>query len=423
MNFLPSTALAEILSYDQAAHVAHGYANRNRFYLYLLPVENDMEIHTVACRADKRGVVAIKEVARDSVDDPWIYFTDVAFCGMGGYVVNWHKEGVGPERPWDYKGHWESETYGLRCMWKIHGPLVNPEALQAHPRFKYCAYNAACGHILDYLKVYAKHPQIELLSKAGLERFGCKVGFVQQMKADKGLSRFVLQNLEEIKSVAWGVDVIRKAYKDGTSLQAAGSAIAARHEFKSFGGGLPKQIDAVKALDYIKAQRTNSYQFAHYIRAVATLGLDLADSKNVFPHHFKQRNQIITDQLAEHKRRENAKLAVEQDTLIASAAKRFAKLERSGSSFRMRLPRCTADLVREGQRLHNCLGDGHYAAKMARGETAIAFVRRSTRPSAAFVAVEFVPHSKKLLQCYAAKNSRPSQQVLFFVNRSLQRIA
>jgi hypothetical protein len=54
---------------------------------------------------------------------------------------------------------------------------------------------------------------------------------------------------------------------------------------------------------------------------------------------------------------------------------------------------------------------------MARGETLIVFVRRAERPSAAFVAVEWSPDQKCVLQCYAAKNGRPPEQVIRSVTK------
>ena len=105
---------------------------------------------------------------------------------------------------------------------------------------------------------------------------------------------------------------------------------------------------------------------------------------------------------------------------VCGKAEQYAKLERIRAGFRILIPRRTKDLIIEGKRLHNCLGDGHYAAKMARGETLLAFVRRAQKPSESFVAVEWSPDQKRVLQCYGSRNEKPPKPVLDFVTRAFK---
>jgi len=415
MNLMPSFAIEAVRTHDYQKHMQHGYPNRNRFYKFLVPDGDDMEIFTVACKAKRNGAVCAKEVVRASVDDPFLSIRDVACCFMGGYMVDWSREGVGPDRSWGYSGRWETEPYAPRCKWKINCEVINPDALLSHPRFRYCSWTPACGEIIDYLKVYAKHPRAELLSKAGIGWMGTRGGFVRQLEADKGLSRFMLDNLDEIKLLRCGVDIIRMAYRRGISMAEANRSIGDRRKFRGY--KLPRSVDATKAIEYAKRHKCSHYRYCEYLQNVQKLGLDLADTKNTFPRRFVNRSQIVYDQVRELDRVKNIEQAKEQDKQIAEVAKRFTALERGLTAYRVTLPRRTADLIREGKRLHNCLGDGHHAAKMARGEVVLAFVRRSERPGSAFVAVEYSPKQRMVLQCYAAKNQRPPEQVIKFVNR------
>ena len=415
MNFLPQSALDAVIAYDFQWHVKPRLPNRTRFYSVLLPSGQDVEVHTVACKAGHRRGVIAKEVVRASVDDPFLYVKDLAFMQMAGYVIDWSPEKIGEPRPWTYRGKWESESYGVaRGKWKINGPVINPEALQAHPRFRYCAWTPECGYILDYLKVFAKHPRVELLSKAGAGCFGRKVGFVAQMERDRELARFFLANLETIKASRYGVNVIRCAYRFKITLDEANNRVDARRRFLPY--GLPREVDATRAWAYVAKLKCHANGYTEYLRQCRRLGLSLTDTKVTFPRQFSRRQRIVADRVAEMDRRLNAEKAAAMDKQLAVAASRFAHLERA-RAFTVVIPRRCSDLVREGKRLHNCLGDGHYAAKMARGETLVAFVRQSTRPGAAFVAVEYSPDQKRVLQCYAAKNQRPQKPVLEFVER------
>lgn len=420
MNFLPENAIDAIARHDWSVHGAQGLPNRTRFYRYLLPADNDMEVHIVACKTggaktDRR--IVVKEVVRASVDDPWVYVKDVA-CGMiCGYSVDWSPEGLGRNHYWSYNGEWGTEVFA-RGKWMIACTVLNPEALGRHDRFRYCAWTPACGDIVKYLKVYAKHPKAELLAKSGLGRFGQAAGFVAQLERDKALARFLLANADDVRKLNYGVDVIRKAHKLGVSLADASRAIEDRRRFRQM--HLPLELDASKALEYIALERIEKYNYCLYAKNVKALGLDLRDTKNAFPKRFKHRERVVADQVAERKRREDARLAAQQDAIIAAAAKRYAKVERASPLFRMLLPRCSAELVREGRRMHNCLGDGHYAGRIARGESVIAFVRRKSFPRSAFVAVEYSLDKQRIQQCYGAKNSPPPAAARAFAERAFK---
>ena len=423
MNYLSYTDIDAIDRFDGTnhrckRHPQYSPVNRTRFYKYLLPAGNDMEVHTVAVKTKRYGTLSVvKEVVRASVDDPFQYVKDLACLRMGGYTVDWSPEKVGRPHQWSYGGCWESEAWGRRCKWKINCRVINPEVLQQHPRFKYCSWTPECGDILDYLKAYAKHPKIELLSKIGAGRFGTKTGFVAQLERNKGLMRFFSANLEEIKEHNRGVDAIRMAYKADITMDEADTRIKARHAFK--GMRLPPTVDAVKALNFVRY--SSKWEYCQYLRNCITLGMDIADTKVTFPKQFKQRRTIVNDRIAEIERVKNAEQAKAMDALIAACAKKFARFEKARGVYRLMLPRKAADLKQEGKRLHNCLGDGHYAAKMARGETLIAFVRHSRKPGAAFVAVEFDPADRRVLQCYGDNNQKPPAPVLKFVAKVFEK--
>lgn len=431
MNSLTTHDIEAIKRHDWEVHISKGMMNRNRFYTYLIAplFSPDLEVHIVAVQSARRvGICGnrptfVKDVVRASVDDSNMYLKDIAFRMMAGYCVDWSKEGLN-KVGWSYGGRWQAEAYkGARTMWKIQCPVINPAALQYHERFKWCAWNPGCGHILDYLKVYAKHPRIEMLSKVGAGRFATRAGFVAQLEKDKGLMRFFSANLEEIKAEEYGCDVIRIAYRHGITMAEARKRIYVRATFRRY--GLPRVVDAMRAKEFIsRTKGCNNWNYCEYLRDCQELGLDLTDTKVAFPKQFAKRRTIVADQMAEIERRRKAEETKkkaeayrQQDAAIAAVAGRFSRLERARSAFVVVLPRRSADLIREGDRMKNCLGDGHYAAKMARGETIIAFVRHADKPRAAFVAVEYSLDQKKVIQCYGSNNSKPAKPVIDFVER------
>ena len=415
MNLLPSGSIHEIADYDFKAHVQHKQPNRTRLYKYLALEGRDVFIFTLAVKNGKQGQI-VKEVIRASVDDPFVYVRDMAYLNLAGYSVDWSREKLGPERHWGDRHHaWGSAAYERKSgLWKLDREVINPEVLLQSERFKWCAWTPACGDILDYLKTYVKHPRIELLAKSEAKRFSTKIGFVNRLEKDKKLLRFLMDNIAVINREHYGVDVITAAYFKGITFSEAALHITARREFRGY--QLPRQIDALRVLQFIKQAKSQKQEYCTYIRNCSRLDLDLADTKNTFPKNFNKRRMIVADAVAELDRRQRAELAVKQDQDLATICKKLSRFEKKRGPFLMVLPRKSVDFVREGKHLRNCLGNGRYVAKMVRGETIIAFIRRVGKPSAAYAAVEYSPKDRKVLQCYLAKNQKPPESVLRFVN-------
>ena len=75
-----------------------------------------------------------------------------------------------------------------------------------------------------------------------------------------------------------------------------------------------------------------------------------------------------------------------------------------------------ADLIKEGEILHHCVGRMGYDQKFAREETLIFFVRNKDAIETPFVTLEYSLKNHKILQCYADNDTKPTEQVLEFVN-------
>lgn len=404
---------------DYEHHRQYNRLNRTRFYKWLVVMlSGDVEVHMFAVKTKRdRESIAVKEVFKASVDGDVTWMRDLILMAMGGYTADWYREKLGRAyyQVWD-RGRWASEPYKLtNKMWHINCPVINLGVLSASDRFRYCAYDEESGDILDYLKMYKDHPRIEFLSKAGVPHMAVKPSFVKQLETDKNFMRFFSKNLNEIKEERYGIDVIRKAYKLGITFSQAEAKIEARRFFRE--AYLPLCIDAQKALEYVRTLGFGTKgHYTCYLRNCQRLGLDLADTKTAFPKNFKRRDQIVRDQCGVLDRKERAELAAKMAEDLKRAADKFKALEKIRGKFVVRIPRNDDDFYREGKKLHHCIYTNNYAAKMARGECVIAFVRMAEKPNVPFVTVQFDTREKRIVQCYANKNSKPNEQVLKFVD-------
>jgi hypothetical protein len=433
MKPLSAYAIKQIDAHDYQAHrKLKDNRNVTRFYIYLTRNGQDVEVRTVAVKSRKDGSVCVKEVIRASVDDVDMYALDVVFHHMSGYIVDWSREKLGRKHEWNYRGKWGDHMYHPRDpLFKLDRPVINADIIKRVRRFKYCCYTPACGKVLDYLKTYVQHPRVEMLVKAGMERFARLNGFLKQLEGDKALTRFVMQNADEIKKKHYGVDVIRKAYGEHLTLSEANSRIKMN---RWMGFSLPGNVDAQRAYFYIKSHDIHVMDYRHYLEDCLKAGFNLQDTKNAFPKRPKNRMKVVKDVADEIRRRERIiedkilrKKQIEErkmmNTNIAAVSKKLSRLEKIQRPFRVILPRCEADFIKEGDKLDHCVNGMGYAASYARGERIIAFIRKTRAVRSPFFTVEFSKEFGKVIQCYGLHHKKPDERVLKFIHGAFTKAA
>ena len=67
--------------------------------------------------------------------------------------------------------------------------------------------------------------------------------------------------------------------------------------------------------------------------------------------------------------------------------------------------------------MHHCVGRMNYDIRFAQEESLIFFVRMKERPNTPLVTLEYSLKTHRVLQCYATHNTKPSEDVLHYVNK------
>ncbi len=421
---LSKTAKRKILAYDKKRGFGPGgtQPNRNRFYTYLTLKGHDVVLWTVAVKAVARNFEPIlKEVIITSVFDGWLHIRDVYFGGLNGYCVDWSKECAIPYSPCSYNGRWEDEPYSRRGMWKIWGPVVNPEVLKKSDTFQWCGWTPLGNcHILDFLKIYSQHPEVEFLAKAGLAHYGTMITIVKKLKTDKDFKNFFMENMDTIRRHSdVNTKVIMKAFTENMTMDHAILEIRARESFRHC--RLPKSINALKALNYTTKMHIQTWDYSTYIRNCEDLEMDLTDTKVCFPRQFKARAALAQAEMDVVIAKRDAIRYAKMNGNIAAAADQWAALERTRGQLKIVIPRSVEEVIAEGRALENCLGN-RYADKMARGEVLIVFLRKPDAIDKSYVAAEYHIGLAKITQCYGKKNSRPPKEVLTRVQGAFKRV-
>ena len=156
---------------------------------------------------------------------------------------------------------------------------------------------------------------------------------------------------------------------------------------------------ARKIIKYLGAQQEAAHThmehtYRDYLQECHQLHLDLHDHEVLFPRDLQEAHNRSMAQVTFEKNKADQRAFSTQ----------VAKLERwawERGDLMIRPARKQKELTAEGAALHHCVGG--YIGRMAKGETAIFFVRRKSEPDKPFFTLE-LSNSKKVVQCRTLNN-------------------
>ncbi len=390
-----------------------------RYYAYL--TKNDGELCKVTCAVKVyKGVWYCKQVAVYGLHSDKCFCRDIEYSYMGGYKVGFYAEGMrATNQPkWFEDGKW------YECDDKYFNPyarLINPEYAYKIPEFKYSACEFYKGDdIIEYLRTYEKHPQAEMLVKLGFSSYiVLSKQILTKIGTDKAFRKWLYKNRNEINEKIYYVSSVLSSYKQGKSIaevQAIESdkKYLARH-YKTLYALVKGDYERYR--NYIKKQNISNSLYEDYFNACQFLGLDMTDDKNRFPHDFKRWHDIRIDERATAKALKDEQERKELYAKFAEIALKYMPLqETSNGAYVVYIAQSPAELIREGDLLHHCVGKYGYDQKFCREQSLIFFVRSANDTETPLTTIEYDIKSKKIRQCYANGNTKPDQAVTDYVN-------
>ncbi len=304
---------------------------------------------------------------------------------------------------------------------------------------RYCAYPLWIGekdwqHIADrrdherlmhYLDVYARYPQIELMVKLGVR---------------EPVRDLIYQNRKNVDVIKWKESDPRKAFGlDGRMLKewiAVGAQLdvlrlyhlarqsnsrTTMQEVKVFwDSSFFRTYESVQSMDLWKAlqgsgitvDKAMGYMrskvkkkaglhewevlgtWKDYLEAAKLCGYDMTNRQVLMPRDLMQAHDMATENAAEIiSRQGDHKL----DKRAATLTQRYGYED---AQFLIRPPHAMLEITHEGKVLRHCVGT--YAAKHAKGQTNILFLRRKSEPWKPFYTIEVI--GETLIQCRTLQN-------------------
>ena len=409
------------------------YCFKRAFYAYLTKFNGELAKVTVAVRYKNKKWYC-KQVAIHGIHNDTCFVKDMEFYMISGYVVGWYEQGLQ-----NYRKCYESENWCFAPD-KYYDPdatIINPEFALKFKEFKYsCADKYRYCDLMKYLRIYEKYPQAEYLMKLNLNCYATSKTILQRIAKDKKFRTWLIQNASRISFGNYYISSIMRAYKENIDIEKA-------HNFEIFLKSINRyeQYKQIKELfkddmetfyEYLKKQNTYYNVYFDYLKACKGLGLDMTQDKNRMPHDFNFWHDTRIAEYQSKIREIDAKRKKEFNDKFKSVSNKYLSLQRNlKDKFVTLIARTPKDLITEGEKLHHCVGRMGYDEKFANEETLIFFVRLKDKQNSPLVTLEYSLEKHKILQCYAIRNTKPSEEIMTdiikqwlpYANRKIRQIA
>lgn len=390
-----------------------------RYYAYL--TKNDGELVKVTCAVKiYKNKWYCKQVAVHGLHSDKCFCRDIEYNYMGGYKVGFYSEGMRQHNQplWYEDGKWYTPED------KYFNPfarLINPEYAYKMPGLKYSACELYKGDdIIEYLRIYEKYPQAEMLVKLGLSSYALSKQILEKVGKDRAFRKWLYKNAEAVSKRIYYISSILSAYKQNKSIEAVQTFEERKKELaKSYLKDLRAFIkdDYERYFNYVTKQKISDMLYQDYLKACEFLGIDMTDDKNRYPHDFKHWHDIRIDERASAKAKQDEELRKDLYGKFAEIALKYMPLQDMGNgAYVVYIAQSPAELMREGEYLHHCVGKMGYDQKFAREQSLIFFVRSATDTETPLTTIEYDLKSKQIKQCYADHNHTPEQPIMDYVN-------
>lgn len=313
--------------------------------------------------------------------------------------------------------------------------VLNQEAIKRSCMKYSCAEMYRGTLFMEYLALYAKHPNIEYLMKSGYENtieerdaavyywnVRRKIGVDANVNLKSndllkmlGLNRAEFRALKGAESCYFEYVRWRREYPNLKPAELLSLARVFRCEFATAGRLAEltgRKLTRVAA--YILAQEINLRDYEDYLRQCRELRYDMRDTAIAFPHDFCAMHTRCSEILQQIKEEESRRKREEKAQMFAENYRRRAVLEFRCGEYLVRQPASMEEIAAEGRELHHCVAG--YALRHAEGTLHILFIRRVSDPDVPLCTMELSVEGK-VMQVRGLRNSDPTAEVKAFVGQ------
>jgi hypothetical protein len=184
-----------------------------------------------------------------------------------------------------------------------------------------------------------------------------------------------------------------------------------------------KYAPIFRALKYLRNQPSYVSDpetiYGDYLESCIKLNQDIKNSFVLFPKDLRTAHDINVEIINE---KSNKKIYASHNNKYSKIRKLQKKLDElyffEDDQFLIRAPIDAAEIVKEGQSLHHCVGGGGYSERMAKGEIAILFLRDKQALDIPYYTLEVNRKDNTVWQVHGYKNKdKDIKRIHTFINK------
>lgn len=378
---------------------------RTAFISFLENFNDEILMRTFAFKKPKNKDLQVTEVTRRVSGSKIYILKNIYFTMLAGYGAVYSQKDIETHNCYMDKTDFDVWYDRDDDYFKVGNYIINPEILQSS-KYKYCAFNWQ-DFLIDYLDLYNQYPSLELFSKLGIRP---SKALLKKCSQNKQFRKYLVKNKDKL--IRYGVTTMIYAYNHNMTLNEAEEWLYMVKRVPELKG---TSINRLRLRDYLDKKNIDNILYDDYLKAIKYLHFDLNDTKNLYPHNFKAMHDLRIQEYDSAKAKEEVKNKHKLNMKLKKVAKEFSKLNLVGK-YAVIIATDIKELILEGKALNHCVGRMGYDKKMADKKSLILFVRKVDEREKPFVTMEFQPNNKKILQIYGNHDSRPSKEVMDFVN-------
>lgn len=293
------------------------------------------------------------------------------------------------------------------------------EIVNLDNQFKFCGYQKMSGvYAIDFLRLYKKYPVAESIAKLKLERFINEkaLAFITE---NHTFLKYLHKFSEDIREKNISFQVCKNAWKRNKEVSPVSYSQSLRYrcecgkELANIAKGVYEKVlkntTQEKLVKYIKDKNISSSLYNDYIVACDWLGLDLSDTKVLFPKDFHKWHDEYTKQYARYKSKEKEKENQELNKKLNKIAKKYSFIEQEKDFFVI-LAKSKEDLIYEGEVLKHCVGRMNYDTKILNGKSLICFIRKKIDEPYLTCELKVGENKLDVVQLYGINNTLPMEE-------------
>lgn len=273
--------------------------------------------------------------------------------------------------------------------------------------------------IIEYLRLYCKHPNIEYLLKSGYYpiietvhgfwggRSSLSVSSEINWKSNNLLKMLNLNRTEFF--TLKGSESYYEYYigwRERFPNLKPDDLLALAKVFKSEHGTLKKICEETglkpqRIAGYLNESRISIYDYRDYMQQCRELGYDMHDTAISMPHNFQAMHERLSSVIS-------FKATQKVRTAFAEHYNERKCLEFSSGNLFIRQPESYGEIIEEGKSLHHCVGG--YAKRHSTGVLHIMFIRSRDKPDIPYYTME-ISKDGEIIQVRGVRNAPPTEEI------------